>query len=81
MTATALILPTWSGTWSTKWGRFDAWQPTRYGGRSDLYQGDKYNSGLLVGIAVYGDQIAALGATARLQLALSLLLTVGLWLS
>jgi hypothetical protein len=61
----ALILPTWSGTWSTKWSKWNAWQATRseYGGAATLYQGDKYGSGVLTGVAVYGDQVAGLGAT------------------
>lgn len=60
-TATTTILPTWSGTWrATRW---DNWNQTRYGGRSDLYQGNAYGSGPLVGLATYGDQLVGLGAT------------------
>lgn len=59
---TALIRPTWSGTYRTGSG-WDRWNTTRYGGRSDLYQGNAYGSGVLVGLATYGDQVAALGAS------------------
>lgn len=62
VTATATIVPVTSATWSAKWGRYSAWQPTRYGGTTTLYQGNKYGSGALTGIAVYGDQIVNLGA-------------------
>jgi hypothetical protein len=63
VTASATILPTASATWSAKYSRFAAWQPTRYGGSTTLYQGNQYGSGVLTGIAVYGDQILNLGAT------------------
>lgn len=61
--ATATIVPTTSATWSAKYSRFGAWQPTLHGGPTTLYQGDAYGSGVLTGIAVYGDQIVNLGAT------------------
>lgn len=63
-TATVIILPEWTGTWDTDSSRFDNWNLSRtiYGGRSTLYQGDKYGSGPLVGLATYGDQIKNLGA-------------------
>jgi hypothetical protein len=63
VTATATILPTWSGTWSSKWSKWGGWtNGGRYGGALSLYQGDAYGSGSLKGLAVYGDQIANLGA-------------------
>lgn len=62
VTATATILPTWSGTWRVPRSAWDRWNASRYGGRSDVYQGDAYGSGLLKGLAVYGDQAANLGA-------------------
>ena len=63
VTAEALILPTWSGTWSTTWGKWGAWTNAyRYGYPTSLYQGDKYGSGVLKGLAVYGDQIVNLSA-------------------
>lgn len=68
-TATATILPTWSGTWrGTRW---DNWNVGRYGGRSDLYQGNAHGSGPLVGLATYGDQLVGLGATAISSIALT----------
>jgi hypothetical protein len=68
VTATATIFPTTSATWSAKYSRYSAWQPTRYGGTTTMYQGDKYGSGVLTGIAVYGDQIVNLGATSILSM-------------
>lgn len=61
-TFTALILPTWSGSWRTIRSAYDRWNTTSYGGPSSLYQGNSYGSGAMVGIATYGDQIAGLGA-------------------
>ena len=55
VTAVATILPTWSGTWSTKFGLW-------VGGDSRLYQGNAYGSGTLKGLAVYGDRIVGLHA-------------------
>jgi hypothetical protein len=62
--ATALILPEWTGTWDTNSSRYDNHNVgrTAYGGRATLYQGDKYGSGPLVGLATYGEQIVALDA-------------------
>jgi hypothetical protein len=77
ITAHRLILPTASGTWSAKWSRYAAWQPTRYGGSTTLYQGSKYGSGTLTGVAVYGNQIVNLGATSITAMTLtSVLATV-----
>ncbi|MCV2395915.1 hypothetical protein OEB99_16490 [Actinotalea sp. M2MS4P-6] len=64
VTEKATILPTWSGTWRVIRSAWDRWNIDRYGGRSDLYQGDDYGSGTLIGLATYGDQIKNLGATA-----------------
>jgi hypothetical protein len=58
----ALILPTWSGSWSARVPAYDRWNTSRYGGPSSLYQGNQYGSGPMTGIAVYGDQVAGLGA-------------------
>lgn len=71
VSAKATIFPTWSGTWRTDRSSFDRWNIDRYGGRSDLYQGDDYGSGPLKGLAVYGDQIVGLGATAITAMTLS----------
>lgn len=62
VTETALIRPTWSGTWRVSRSAWDRWNVDRYGGRSTLYQGSAYGSGTLIGLAVYGDQVASLGA-------------------
>lgn len=56
------IGPTWSGTWRASRGAWDRWNTSQFGGRSDLYQGDGYGSGPLVGLATYGDQLRNLGA-------------------
>lgn len=61
ITATAAIAPQVSGTYRTGYG-WDSWNTTRYGGKSDAYQGNAFGSGLLIGFAGYGDQIANLGA-------------------
>lgn len=77
VTATALILPTWSGTWRTTRSAWDRWNTTRYGGRSDLYQGDAYGSGALKGLAVYGDQVVNLGAASIVSATVSLVRSNG----
>ena len=73
-TATAIIIPTWSGTWRVSNGKYDQWNASRsaYGGRATLYQGDGYGSGQLYGLALYGDQIKNLGAIAITAMALTL---------
>jgi hypothetical protein len=60
---TVVIRPSDSGTWSAKWGRFYAWNVGRYGGSTTLYQASFGVSGALSGIAVYGNQLKALGAS------------------
>jgi hypothetical protein len=55
------VRPTWSGTWRVARAAWDRWNTDSYGGHSDVYQGSGYGSGTLVGLATYGDQIAALG--------------------
>jgi hypothetical protein len=52
----------WSGTFRHIRGAWDRWNTDRYGGRSTLYQGNKYGSGQLNGLAVYGAQLTNLGA-------------------
>lgn len=61
---TALIRPTWSGTYRSggPFPGWDQWNVGRYGGRSSLYQGNAYGSGPLKGLATYGNQVKALGA-------------------
>lgn len=56
------IGPQWSGSYRSGSG-WDRWNTGRYGGRSTLYQGNGYGSGPMTGLAVYGDQLANLGAT------------------
>lgn len=64
VTARASIGPQGSGTWRAAYSRWDSWNPDRYGGPSDIYQGNDYGSGLLLGLASYGDQVVNLGAIA-----------------
>lgn len=61
VSATATIAPQWSGTYRSGWG-WDTWNTHAYGGRSDIHQGSAYGSGLLIGLAAFGDQIVNLGA-------------------
>lgn len=68
--ASFTIGPQWSGTYRTGQG-WDQWNTGRYGGRSDLYQGNAYGSGTLTGLATYGDQLVNLGATSLDQITLS----------
>jgi len=62
VTATATIGPQVSGTWQPSQGRWDNWNSSRYGGPSNIYQGNAYGSGTLQGFAGYGNQIVNLGA-------------------
>ncbi|MDD7963302.1 hypothetical protein [Microbacterium thalli] len=72
-TKTVTIGAQWSGSWTGS--RWDNWNQYRsdYGGRAALYQGQGYGSPNMLGLAVYGDQIANLQArrilnmTARLE--------------
>lgn len=59
---TTTIIPQWSGTWRASRSAWDRWNTDRFGGRSDLYQGESFGSGPLSGLATYGDQIVNLGA-------------------
>ena len=68
---TTVITPVWSGTYRAGRG-WDQWNPTRYGGRSDLYQGATGASGRLTGLADYGDAIPALAPTAITEATLTL---------
>lgn len=65
--ASRVILPTASGTWRairSAWGR--------WGVAADTAQGSAGGSGPLVGLAVYGDQIVALGASSITKATLTL---------
>jgi len=72
--ATATILPQWTGTWRVVRSAYDRWNVDRaeYGGRATLYQGDGFGSGQLYGLALYGSQIADLGATSISSIVLTL---------
>lgn len=59
---TTTIRPQWSGSWRASRGAWDRWNEGRFGGRSDLYQGDGFGSGPMKGLATYGDQLVNLGA-------------------
>ncbi len=61
--------PTWSSSWSAKRGGWNDggrwWNGDRYGGGPTLYQGSTSagtGSGVLTGLATYGDQLVNLGA-------------------
>lgn len=54
------IRPSDSGTWSNKWGAFDKWYTSL--GSTTLWQGNDFGSGVLEGIAVYGNQVKGLNA-------------------
>lgn len=71
VTAQATIGPQSSGTWRADYSRWDSWNTDRYGGPSDIYQGNDYGSGLLLGLACYGDQIVNLGAVAISSITMS----------
>lgn len=64
VTRQTVILPQFTGSWRSNYGRWNDWNPDRYGGRTTLYQGNGFGSGPMVGLAGYGDQILALGALA-----------------
>lgn len=72
--AVAKILPQWTGTWRVARSAYDRWNEARaeYGGRATLYQGDGFGSGQLYGLALYGSQIADLGATSISSIILTL---------
>jgi hypothetical protein len=59
---TAVIRPSWSGTYRSIRGAWDRWNTDRYGGRSTLWQGDAFGSGPLTGLATYGSQVVNLRA-------------------
>lgn len=59
---TAVVRPSWSGTWRVVRSDWDRWNVDRYGGRSTLWQGSGFGSGTLVGLATYGSQVVNLRA-------------------
>lgn len=58
---TALIRPVYSGSYRTGQG-WDQWNVNRLGGRSTVWQGNAYGSGVMLGFAGYGTQVRDLGA-------------------
>lgn len=78
-TDTALIRPTWSGTYRAGGPvpGWDQWNVGRYGGRSTLYQGNAYGSGALTGLATYGSQVADLGALSIQRIVVSTPMATG----
>jgi len=58
----ATISPQHSGSWKSSSGRWDSWNPDRYGGVATLWQGNAYGSGPMVGWVGYGDQAVNLHA-------------------
>src|SRR5690606_11802440 len=62
-TVTKTISPTSTGTYRQSVNRWDDWNRGRYGFPYSLYQGSKYGSGTLVGLATYGSRIKDLRAT------------------
>lgn len=77
VTSTAVVRPTWSGTYRSIRGTWDRWNTDRYGGRSTLYQGDAYGSGPLTGLATYGDQVANLGALSIASISVGITVVTG----
>jgi hypothetical protein len=61
--AIATIGPQVSGTYRVEYSRWADWNTSKYGGVYDIYQGDGYGSGPLIGFAGYGNQIVNLAAT------------------
>lgn len=77
VTASAVIRPTWSGTYRDLRAAWDRWNVDRYGGRSTLYQGSAYGSGDLHGLAVYGDQVKNLRAESITAMSVSIVMATG----
>lgn len=73
-TVTVAIAPVWTGSYRASSGRYDDWNVgrTAYGGRPTLYQGSMFGSGAMTGLALYGNQIVNLGATAITAMKLTL---------
>lgn len=55
------ILPEWSGSWRASQGRWNQWNVGTNGGDA-LWQGDRYGSGPMTGLATYGNHFTDLGA-------------------
>lgn len=72
VTRTVTITPTWSGSYREAYGQWDRWNTGRYGGRSTLWQGSKYGSGPMKGLATYGNKLLELGADEITQVEVTL---------
>ncbi|WP_405373436.1 MULTISPECIES: hypothetical protein [unclassified Microbacterium] len=72
VTRTVTITPTWSGSYRHRYDQWDRWNTNRYGGRSTLWQGSKYGSGEMTGLAVYGNRIRDLDADEIVSIELTL---------
>lgn len=62
VTVQAGVIPSDSGTYRVSRAAWDRWNTDRFGGATDVYQGDAFGSGTLIGWVGYGDRIANLGA-------------------
>lgn len=65
--------PQWSGSWTGS--RWDNWNTdvAERGGRAALWQGQGYGSPNMQGLAVYGDQIVSLAASAITKMTVTLI--------
>lgn len=70
-TLTTTVTPTWSGTYRAGHG-WDSWNVSRYGGRTDLYQGAVSGSGTMRGLALYGSRVTGLHADSITKAVLTL---------
>ncbi len=70
--AGVIVGPVGSGTYRVDRSAWDRWNTTSYGGASDVYQAGSAASGVLHGLAWYGDQILNLGAAAITRARLTL---------
>lgn len=69
-TVEATIVPSDSGTYRVSSSQWDDWNVGRFGGPRDVYQGNAYGSGDLVGWVGYGDRIADLNAAEIISITL-----------
>lgn len=57
----ALVVPTWSGSWRAAVGAYGRWN-VGTNGADALWQGNAYGSGPMTGVATYGNRVTNLGA-------------------
>lgn len=67
-TVTTTITPTTTGTYRTSVRRWNDWNSGRYGFPNTLYQGSRYGSGAMLGLATYGSKIRDLRAVEILKI-------------